>query len=84
MLGVAIAGVICGIVRFLGTGWIANRLLRSNWTTLAAVAERKAGQDRIAVAVSCSIAWPCSPRVPPRFPPRQGAMPPIFASFGQR
>jgi uncharacterized membrane protein YccC len=50
MLGVAIAGVICGIIRFLGTGWIANRLLRSNWTTLAAVAERKASQDRVAVS----------------------------------
>ena len=50
MLGVAIAGVICGIARFLGTGWIANRLLRSNWTTLAAVAERTAGQDRVVVS----------------------------------
>lgn len=50
MLGVALAGVICGIVRFLGAGWIAARLLRSNWRTLADVAERKAWQDRVAVS----------------------------------
>ena len=50
IFGVALTGVICGIVRFVGTGWIANRLLRSNWTTLATVAERRAWQDRIAVS----------------------------------
>src|SRR5439155_9593926 len=50
IFGVALTGVICGIVRFLGTGWIANRLLRSNWTTLAAVAGHKARQDRVAVS----------------------------------
>ena len=41
VLGVALTGVICGLVRFLGTGWIANRLFLSNWATLAEVAERK-------------------------------------------
>jgi uncharacterized membrane protein YccC len=50
IFGVALTGVICGIVRFLGTGWIANRLLRSNWTTLAEVAGHKARQDRVAVS----------------------------------
>ena len=50
MLGVALTGVICGIVRLLGAGWIASRLLRSNWTTLAAVAERRSDQDRLALA----------------------------------
>ena len=50
MFGVALTGVICGIVRLLGTGWIASRLLRSNWRTLAAVAERKSHQDRVAIA----------------------------------
>src|SRR5258705_9574452 len=50
MLGVALTGVICGIVRILGAGWIARRLLRSNWTTLAAVAERKSDQDPFALA----------------------------------
>jgi uncharacterized membrane protein YccC len=50
MLGVALTGVICGIVRLLGASWIAGRLVRSNWTTLAAVAERKSDQDRLALA----------------------------------
>ena len=50
MLGVGLTGVICGIVRFLGTGWIARRLLLSNRATLAAVAARKSWQDRVAVA----------------------------------
>ncbi|KRQ98101.1 FUSC family protein [Bradyrhizobium valentinum] len=50
VLGVALAGVVCGIVRFFGTGWIANRLLRSNWTTLVAVAGNGARQDRVAVS----------------------------------
>jgi uncharacterized membrane protein YccC len=50
MLGVALAGVVCGIVRFLGSDWIAARLLRSNWRTLAAVAGREAWQDRIAIS----------------------------------
>ena len=50
MSGVALTGVICGIVRLLGAGWIASRLLRSNWTTLAAVAERRSDQDRFALA----------------------------------
>jgi uncharacterized membrane protein YccC len=50
MLGVALTGVICGIVRFLGTGWIAKRLLLSNRETLAAVAARKSRQDRVAIA----------------------------------
>jgi hypothetical protein len=50
MLGVGLTGVICGIVRFLGTGWIARRLLLSNRATLAAVAVRESWQDRVAVA----------------------------------
>jgi uncharacterized membrane protein YccC len=50
MLGVSLTGVICGIVRLLGASWVAGRLLRSNWTTLAAVAERKSDQDRLALA----------------------------------
>jgi uncharacterized membrane protein YccC len=50
MLGVALTGVICGIVRLLGAEWIASRLLRSNWTTLVAVAERKSDQDPFALA----------------------------------
>ncbi len=50
MLGVALTGVICGIVRLLGTSWIASRLLRSNWRTLATVAERKSLPDSVAIA----------------------------------
>lgn len=50
MLGIALTGVVCGIVRLLGTSWIANRLLQSNWKTLAAVAERKSPGDRVAIA----------------------------------
>jgi uncharacterized membrane protein YccC len=50
VFGLAITGVIFGIVRVFGAAWIADRLLRSNWTTLAAVAERKTRQDRGAIA----------------------------------
>jgi uncharacterized membrane protein YccC len=50
IVGVALTGVVCGIVRLLGAEWIAGRLLRSNWTTLAAVAERKSTWDRVAIA----------------------------------
>ena len=50
MLGVALTGVTCGIVRLLGADWIASRLLQSNWTTLAAVAERKSDQEPFALA----------------------------------
>ncbi|QIG94156.1 FUSC family protein [Bradyrhizobium sp. 6(2017)] len=50
MLGIALTGVICSVVRLLGASWIAGRLVRSNWTTLVAVAERKSDQDRLALA----------------------------------
>ena len=50
MAGVGLTGIVCGIVRLFGAEWIARRLLRSNWTTLAAVAESKGGQDRARIA----------------------------------
>ena len=50
MLGVGLTGVISGIVRLVGAGWIAERLLHSNWITLAAVAEGKPRHDRVAIA----------------------------------
>jgi uncharacterized membrane protein YccC len=50
MLGVALTGVTGGIVRLLGSSWIAGRLLRSNWQTLAVVSERRSQLDRVAVA----------------------------------
>ena len=40
----------CGIARGLGTEWIASRLLRSNWKTLAAVTERASPANRVAIA----------------------------------
>jgi uncharacterized membrane protein YccC len=49
-VGVALTAVTCGIVRSLGTNWIASRLLRSNWRTLAAVAERTSPGDRVPIA----------------------------------
>ncbi|HXO69135.1 MAG TPA: FUSC family protein, partial [Bradyrhizobium sp.] len=49
-IGVALTAMTCGIARGLGTGWIASRLLRSNWKTLAAVAERTSPADRVAIA----------------------------------
>jgi uncharacterized membrane protein YccC len=49
MLGVGLTGVISGIVRLVGAGWIAERLLHSNWKTLAAVAEGKPRHDRVAI-----------------------------------
>lgn len=50
MVGVGLTGVVSGIVRLFGAAWIANRLLRSNWQTLAAVAESREPQNRVAVA----------------------------------
>jgi uncharacterized membrane protein YccC len=50
MLGVGLTGVISGIVRLFGAGWIAERLLHSNWKTLAAVADGKTPHDRVAIA----------------------------------
>ncbi|WP_050419324.1 FUSC family protein [Bradyrhizobium tropiciagri] len=49
MVGVALTATTCGIVRTLGAAWIANRLVRSNWRTLAAVAGRSSPQDRAAI-----------------------------------
>ena len=50
VVGVAVSGVTSGIVRFLGTEWIADRLLRSNWTTLADVAGSRGPSDQLALA----------------------------------
>ena len=50
VVGVALTAVTCSIVRSLGTGWIASRLLRSNWRTLAKVVERKSPGDRVEIA----------------------------------
>lgn len=50
MLGVALTGVVSAIVRLFGAGWVAHRLLRSNWTTLAAVAAGTSRHDRVAIS----------------------------------
>jgi uncharacterized membrane protein YccC len=50
MLGVALTGVVSGIVRLFGSGWVADRLSRSNWKTLAEVAESTDAHDRVALA----------------------------------
>jgi uncharacterized membrane protein YccC len=50
VLGIELTGVIFAIVRLLGARSVASRLLRSNWRTLAAVADMKARQGRDAVA----------------------------------
>ena len=50
MVGVASTGVVSGIVRLSGTAWVADRLMRSSWKTLAAVAAGKTRHDRVALA----------------------------------
>ena len=50
MVGVGLTGVVSGIVRLFGAEWIASRLLRSNWRTLAEVAEGRTTQDRVVIA----------------------------------
>jgi uncharacterized membrane protein YccC len=50
MVGVVLTGIVSSIVRLFGSEWIASRLLRSNWETLARVAEGRGQQDRAAVA----------------------------------
>jgi uncharacterized membrane protein YccC len=50
MVGVGLTGAVSGIVRLFGAEWIASRLLRSNWRTLADVAEGRTTQDRVVIA----------------------------------
>lgn len=50
MVGVGLTAVVFGIVRAFGADWIASRLLRDNWKTLATVAGHTARQDRVEVA----------------------------------
>ena len=50
LLGVVVTGIVSGVVRSSGAEWIARRLVRSNWTTLAAIAESRGRQDHAALA----------------------------------
>ncbi|WP_439374916.1 FUSC family protein [Bradyrhizobium sp. DASA03120] len=45
-VGVLIAEIVTRIARGVGAEWIANRLVLSNWKTLAVAAERRGGRDR--------------------------------------
>ncbi len=45
-VGVVIAELVTRIARGVGAEWIANRLVLSNWTTLAVAAERRGKRDR--------------------------------------
>jgi uncharacterized membrane protein YccC len=45
-VGVAIAELVTRIARGVGAEWIANRLVLSNWETLAVAAERRGKGDR--------------------------------------
>ena len=50
LLGVVVTGIVSGVVRASGAEWIARRLVRSNWTTLATIAESRGRQDHAALA----------------------------------
>ncbi|WFU21957.1 FUSC family protein [Bradyrhizobium sp. CB1717] len=45
-VGVVIAELVTRIARGVGAEWIANRLVLSNWKTLAVAAERRGKRDR--------------------------------------
>ncbi|MBR0962668.1 FUSC family protein [Bradyrhizobium diazoefficiens] len=45
-VGVVIAELVTRIARGVGAEWVANRLVLSNWTTLAVAAERRGKRDR--------------------------------------
>ncbi len=50
LLGVAVTGIISGVARSLASEQAAQRLIKSNWRTLAVVAESKERKDPAAVA----------------------------------
>ncbi|HLG85499.1 MAG TPA: FUSC family protein [Bradyrhizobium sp.] len=50
MLGMAMAAVVTRLARGFGAEWIAQRLMRTSWTTLAVTAERRGRNDRAAFA----------------------------------
>ena len=50
IVGVALTAATFSIVRLFGADWVASRLLRSNWRTLAAIADRTSRLDRVAIA----------------------------------
>jgi uncharacterized membrane protein YccC len=46
LLGMAAAAVIIKLARSVGAQWVARRLMKSNWATLALTAERRGNNDR--------------------------------------
>ncbi|WP_407177283.1 FUSC family protein [Bradyrhizobium sp. STM 3562] len=46
LLGMAAAAVITRLARSVGAEWVARRLMKTNWTTLALTAERRGQNDR--------------------------------------
>jgi uncharacterized membrane protein YccC len=81
MLGIALTGVVCGIVRLLGRAGSrvdCSEAIGEHW-----LRSPEASRTRIAsqLPASCSIAWPCSPCGLRLFLTRSGAAPPTFVSF---
>ena len=50
MLGVVMAAAVTKLARSFGAEWIARRLMRTSWTTLAVTAERRGRRDRAVFA----------------------------------
>jgi uncharacterized membrane protein YccC len=50
LLGMAMAAVVTRLGRTVGAEWIAQRLMKTSWTTLAVTAERRGLNDRAAFA----------------------------------
>jgi uncharacterized membrane protein YccC len=50
LIGIVMAAVVTKLARTVGAEWIAQRLMKTSWTTLAATAERRGMNDRAAFA----------------------------------
>jgi uncharacterized membrane protein YccC len=50
LIGMAMAAVVTRLARAVGAEWIAQRLMKTSWTTLAVTAERRGMNDRAAFA----------------------------------
>jgi uncharacterized membrane protein YccC len=50
IVGMVMAAVVTRLARSFGSEWIAQRLMRTSWTTLAVTAERRGRHDRAAFA----------------------------------
>jgi uncharacterized membrane protein YccC len=50
LIGMVMAAVVTKLARTVGTEWIARRLMKTGWTTLAVIADRRGRNDRAAFA----------------------------------